>query len=311
MTKWILAFFAIAAFAASAQAASAKIPLGCDSTSQQLSSTGEQALVRCQDNSVRLISLPSGKEERTISAGKAISTYQFSSDGKDFAISRDDGSIQVFSSTPQASPIAWQLGLPADDIQFLPGNKVVVVSPHARPGEVWDIAATPTKIATLATDFDGLTSVGISSDGKLVATCGADTVVRIWDTSTWKLKSEYRQLLLEPFAAAFTLDGKWLLMGGADQQVTILDANTAAEIRKLPRQPDPFDNIAVLDANHIAVRYFDEDGVKPPHVLRWNLQSGTSQPIALDRPVSGGGVVKGKLWLANATGRELEIWSAE
>jgi hypothetical protein len=121
------------------------------------------------------------------------------------------------------------------------------------------------------------------------------------------MKGEYRQYLLEPFAGAFSTDGKWLFLGGADKQITIVDVTSLTEVRKLPRQKDPFNGIESVDNNHIAVRYFDEDGLKPPHVLRWDLQAGTAETIA-EKDVTGS-VVKGKLWLANANGKELEIWS--
>jgi len=166
-------------------------------------------------------------------------------------------------------------------------------------------------LTTLATDFDGVNAIAVSPNGELVATCGADTIIRLWDTSNWKLKGEYREMLLEPFAAAFTTDSKSLLFGGADKQITILDVAALRVVRKLPRQPDPFDVITALDAHQIVVRYFDEDGRKPPHILRWNIESGSSQPVAADRKFTGGGTGQGKLWLSNANGKSMEVWIAE
>jgi len=311
MKKWIVAIFALSIIAVSAQAGTARIALPCEFRDPQISPTGEQVLALCKDETLHLFNLPSGKEERAIPGGKKVRSYQFSPDGKNFAVGFKDGSVQVYASAVQAAPVQFKIAEAVDDINFLPGNKALVISAHMSAGQVWDISGTPRQVATLATDFDGLTTVAVSPDGKWVATCGADTVVRLWDTANWKLKSEYRKYLLEPFAAAFTQDGKWLLVGGADQQITILDAGTLAEVRKLPAQADPLGLIAALDANHVAVLYFDADGRKPLHFDRWDLQAGKRQPITAESEIKGCAAVKGKFWLAGVDGKELQLWSAD
>ena len=305
MTKWTLVLLA-----ASLTAAAQTVPLPCESSYQVISPTGAQAFVSCKDDTVRLINLPSGKEERSL-AGKAVAATVFSPDGEYAAVAYYTGTTLVFPTVGKGAPTQVPIAPSADGIQFLPGNKTVIASAHMRGGEVWDISATPKKIATLATDFDGFSSVTVSHNGKLIAACGADTVVRLWHTDTWKSAGEYRGYLLEPFAIAFSADDKWLLVGGADKQVTILDTATASEVRKLPRQPDPFDTIGALDTNRVAVRYFDEDGRKPPHILIWDLQSDSAKAASPGKAITGGGIVKDKLWLTNSSGKTMEIWNGD
>lgn len=298
--KWTLILLT-----ASLSAAAQTVPLSCDSTRQTISPTGTQALVQCKDDTVRLIDLPSGKEERSL-PGKHVTANSFSPDGKFAAVAYSSGDTLVFSAAGQSEPVKLRT---ADDVQFLPGNKTVILSVHMNGGEVWDISAAPKKIATLLTDFDGFSAVAVSHDGKFVAACGADTVVRLWRTDTWKSAGEYRGYLLEPFAIDFSSDDKQLLVGGADKQITVVDVATATKLRQLPAQPDPIGMIAALDADHVAALYFDEDGRKPPRAMVWDLKAGSAHPVT--KPMTGGGIVKGKLWLANANGKSLEIWNGE
>ena len=303
--KWTLVVLA-----ASLTTAAQTVPLPCESSRQTISPTGAQALVQCKDDTLRVVDLPSGNEVRSLPA-KSISALQFSSDGKFAAMASTDGTTIVFATSGSAKPVELPIKPFADDFQFLPENKIVVVSVHMAGAEVWDISATPKKVATLGADFDGFTGVAVSHDGKLVAACGADTVVRLWRTDSWKSAGEYRGYLLEPFAIAFSADDQSLLVGGADKRITVLDVATAAELRKLPEQHDPVGTIGALDADHIAVLYFDEDGRKPPHVMMWNLKSDSAQPVATGKPMTGGGIVKDKLWLVNASGKNMEMWQAE
>ena len=303
--KWTLVVLA-----ASLTAAAQTVPLPCESTRQTISPTGAQALVRCKDDTTRLVDLPSGKEVRSLHA-KSVSTMQFSTDGKFAALASDDGTTLVFATSGGATPIHLPMKPFADDVQFLPGNKTAIVSVHMNGGEVWDISAAPKKIATLTSDFDGFSSMAVSNDGKLLAACGADTVVRLWHTDSWNSAGEYRGYLLEPFTITFSADDKWLFVGGADKQITVVDVASAREIRKLPAQPDPVEFVGTLDADHIAASYFDEDGRKPPHIMVWDLKSGSAQPVAVGKAMTGGGIVRGKLWLVNSKGKDMEMWLAE
>jgi len=303
--KWTLILLA-----ASLTAVAQTVPLPCESTRQTISPTGTQAFVQCKDDTLRLIALPSGKQERSL-PGKAVAASNFSADGNFAAVAYYTGGTMVFPIAGQASPTKLPITGTADDIQFLPGNKVAIVSVHMNGGEVWDISGKPKKIATLPADFDGFSAVAVSNDGKLVAACGVDTVVRLWHTDTWKPAGEYRGYLLEPFAIAFSSDDKQLLVGGADKQITIVDVATLKEVRKFPAQPDPVGMIGTLDADHIAAMYFDEDGRKPPRAMVWDLKTGTAQPAGVGKAMTGGGIVKGKLWLADTNGKSMEIWNGD
>ena len=109
---------------------------------------------------------------------------------------------------------------------------------------------------------------------------------------------------------AFTSDQAQLLVGGADKQITVLDAATGALVRTLPRKEDPVQELVALgDGDSVVALYFDADGKRPPHPVVWSLSAGTAQPLVASRRPTGGGLVGGELWLlSSAEGRTLEIW---
>lgn len=57
--------------------------------------------------------------------------------------------------------------------------------------------------------------------------------------------------------------------------------------------------------------YFDVDGKRPVHQSIWNVNTAKSVPLTAERPLTGGGVVGGKLWVSSPNGNVLDIWVYE
>jgi hypothetical protein len=55
------------------------------------------------------------------------------------------------------------------------------------------------------------------------------------------------------------------------------------------------------------ILYYDGEGRSPPHGSIWSLESGKSTPLPDEAKFTGGGVVRGKLWLMTAKGKTLDI----
>jgi WD40 repeat protein len=299
---------AVLVLVASVSAQTINVPLPCESTSQDISPTGKHVAVHCKDHSLRVLDLPGGREIAKTDTHDRVSTTSFSPDGHFLGIGTSIGDIQILALSAAATPKRWHtIDRPVDVLKFILGTELLIIGPLDRPGQVWNFSATPTKKATLETDFAGLTSAAASPDGKLLVTTGGDTVVRFFDIATWKQVHQYRDLTLEPFAATFTTDGKFAIVGGADGQLTLLDPATGKVAKRLPVQPDPIQELQIIDANQLAVLYFDADGYKPPHLQIWNIQTGDSKPVAMSGNVTGGGVVSGRMWFAMANAKSLEL----
>jgi WD40 repeat protein len=304
MRKLLLSGLLLCAISAIAQN-SIKLNLPCEYRSQQLAPSGKHVAVRCKDRSVHLLQIPSGQEVASFAAKGRYDNFDFSADGQWFGAGGSDGMVEVISLVTPSKRKQWLAGKGTFDVFKFVTKNLIAVSSHSAPGAVWDISGEPRSIATLDTDFDGLTAAGASPDGQWLITAGADTVIRFYHAPDWKMSGEYRELTLEPFAISFTSDGKYVVVGGADRQVTLLDPATAKVTKAFPAESDPIDQITALDKDRLVVLYFDADGHKPRHLEILDLPSGISKIVAVDATVTGGGIVEGHVWLAHGDGNSL------
>src|SRR5262249_54332176 len=78
------------------------------------------------------------------------------------------------------------------------------------------------------------TALAYAPDGKAVAACGHDSVIRLWDTATGKELRHYQGHKDGVFTLGFSPDGKLLAAGGfGDLLVWRLDAAADQEPRRL------------------------------------------------------------------------------
>ena len=230
-----------------------------------------------------------------------------------FAVGLSDGWAEIVPTSATGEPKRWKAdSRRIDAIQFLADGDSIVVAGADKPGGIWDVTGTPKLRASLHSDFAGLTACAVSPDGKLLATADGDTVLRIYDTSTWKMVHEYRGFKLETFAVPFTSDGKYLLAGGADDHISVLDLSLGREVHRLRGETGVVGDIVPMgDNRRAAALYFDGNGLKPPHQVVWNLDTFKAEPLTAEHPLTGGGLVRGKLWIASANGRSLQVWEYE
>ena len=291
----------------------ATVALPCESNNQLISPTGEQIAVRCKDGTVRLVNVSSGKTQRIFGPEPQVVTYNYSRDGRWFAVGSWDGTVQVASTSGTGEVKSWK-----DDsrrievLDFPPDSSEIIVAALDRPGQIWDLRGTPRQIAALHSDFAGLLDCSFSPGGKLLLTSDGDTAIRFYDTATWKMLREYRGLTLESFAVAFTTDGKRVLIAGPDDRITVLDSVTGAELQKLSKDPEVIGGIFPFGNDGQAmIHYFDGDGKKPAYRSIWNLNDAKSIPLTAEYPFTSGGIVGGKLWVGSANGNVLNIWVYE
>lgn len=304
-----LAFALVCALPLSLAAASdpkpvATLAMPCESYTQIISPAGNQIAVVCQDQTFHIFDIPSGAEKRSSDPG-SVNGFEFSRDGRWFALSRTDGTVEIRSTSGSRPAKTFHVQPPARILDFADLGSVVIRLVDA-PGQIWDVRDTPKQIATLQNDFSHLTDAAFSPDGKLLVTADGDTVIRYYDTSNWKLVHEYRGLLLETFTIAFTTDGKHVLVGGAEDHITELDLSGTEE-RRIQKDDgvvyaiSPFGN-----SGDAVIRYFDGEGRAPAHASFWNLATGKSSAFNGALP-TGAGRVNEQTWFATREDKSLVI----
>ena len=291
----------------------ATVALPCESPQQTISPTGDQVALRCKDHTVRLVNISSGATQHTFDPEPRIDQYTYSHDGRWFAVGLWDGTVEVVPTSGTAEPKRWKSDSRRIEVlEFFPDSSGIVVGPLDRPAQIWDLRETPKQVAALHSDFGGLGACSFSPDGKLLLTADGDTVVRFYDTATWKMLHEYRGLTLETFAVAFTTDGKRAVVGGPDDRITVLDSASGSELQKFSKDADVIQQLLPFgNEGQAVILYTDGDGRKPPHQSIWNVNTAKAVPLIAERRLSGGGIVKGKLWVCSAKGNVLNIWVYE
>ncbi len=313
----LILLLVIAPFAQRAQGARMKtvasIPLPCESSFQMISPAGDQAALQCRDHSLRLLNIRSGATLLTFESEPRISQYNYSRDGRWFAVGFADGTVEVVPASGTSDAKRWMSDTRnIDTLEFAPDSSKIVVGATDRPGQIWDLRGSPKQVATLHADFAGLLACSFSPDGKMLVTSDGDTVIRFYDTATWQIVHEYRGLTLETFAVSFTADGTQVVAGGPDHRITVLDSATGAEVQKLPKDPEVIRQIFPFgNEGQSIILYTDGDGQKSPHQSIWTLKTAKSMPLNAERPPTGGGIVRGKLWVSSPQGKVLVIWAYE
>jgi WD40 repeat protein len=91
---------------------------------------------------------------------------------------------------------------------------------------------------TIPAHQDLIYAVAISPDGKLLATCGYDRIIHLWDTTTGKPVKDLRDHSDAVYAVAFSPDGKLLASGSADRAVKIWDVAGGTRLHTLSESTD-------------------------------------------------------------------------
>jgi hypothetical protein len=90
----------------------------------------------------------------------------------------------------------------------------------------------------LAAHKDTVYALAFSPDGKLLATCGYDRLVKLWDVSSGKLVHELKDHSDAVYGVAFNADGTLLASGAADRAVKVWDVATGKRLFTLSEATD-------------------------------------------------------------------------
>jgi WD40 repeat protein len=295
------------------------LPSGVSVEVSSVSPAGNLIAAICSDHVVRVWSTSSGDLVRSLRENSGLpGGLQFSNDGQLLAVSfetvkYEKGMIKVFDVS------SWQV---QDDLASECMFCAVRFSPDRRRlanagnffgnTSVWDLA-TQKKVATISPPFGGSSALSFSSDGKLIATADGDGFVRIYNANTGTLRGTPTEFLLEPFAVAFSPDGKSVLAGGADKVISVIDPENGKISRTIPKQSGLVLSLDISgDGKLTAVVYQSSQSILDAnHIMLWDLDRGA---VLADFQKSGititGGAFVGDHYVfAAASGNQLTLWA--
>jgi WD40 repeat protein len=186
---------------------------------------------------------PVGPDLPGLSSGVAVWTLEFSPDGRTLAGGAQVGDDQtgriqfwdVITQTPLEA--ALDLPTPVNDLTSTPdGNSLVAVTAIAEGGDIvyWDWASRRVR-ETIHADDLGVWSSDISNDGRVLATGGQGSSVRLWDVASG---DDVGLPLsgLEDTAAVVDVssDGRTVLAASTRGEVLMWDASSGTILASFP-----------------------------------------------------------------------------
>jgi len=105
----------------------------------------------------------------------------------------------------------------------------------SRSGEVklWDVASGQLLADWSDRHTDSVQALQISSDGKLLATTGADRLVRVTDVATGQLTNSFEGHTHHVMGVSFRGDSRIIASAGADGSILIWDLQSGEQLRKI------------------------------------------------------------------------------
>jgi glucose repression regulatory protein TUP1 len=117
-------------------------------------------------------------------------------------------------------------------------NDLIVSGSGDRKVKLWDARNGQCK-RTFGSESggpsDGVTSVALSPDGRLLAAASLDKVVRIWDTETSQLLDRLEGHSDSVYSIAFSPDGKNVISGSLDRNIMLWDVGARGGVTTRPR----------------------------------------------------------------------------
>jgi WD40 repeat protein len=196
------------------------------------------------DSSNFVVTLPDVKPR--IAVKPPVTALAYRPDGKLLAAATHRDVVFLDPATGNATGYLPAAPTRVTALLFSPSGEYFAVATGTvgTPGEVvvYKTAANAlpdgTPLHRLAAHKDAVYALAFSPDNKLLATCGYDRLIKLWDVSNGKLVHALKDHSDAVYSVAFNSDGTLLASGAADRAVKVWDVATGKRLFTLSESTD-------------------------------------------------------------------------
>jgi WD40 repeat protein len=191
---------------------------------------------------------------------------------------------------------------PVQAMAFSPDGSLLAFATLLTPTQLWDTRSGQ-RLAVGVTSKGASYGAAFSPDGKVLVSADQDTRLRAYDRKG-KLLYAVDAGLLEPFAVAFTADGKQFAVAGAEGAVVLHEAASGKRVRSSINSGRAIVGLTMSpDGKSVAALELDNFTLAPLAVALWDMQSTALTTVPVDaNSVIGAGPGKSHLLLVRKDG---------
>ena len=197
------------------------------------------------DDEVRMWAIPSGKFFFAVPFGRSpVTAIKFSPAGRTMAMGHADGQVNLWDSVERVDgPILVGPAAAVRAVAFSPEGTRLATALADGQVVIWDLE-TRKEVAHVAAHAGGAHAVAWTHGG-LLASCGEDGAVKIWDGKTAALVRACDAGHGQPArAVAFSPDGRTLASGGDDTVIKLWDVAQGKESGRMLWVLNPISQLA-------------------------------------------------------------------